>query len=322
MRTREPRLALPLVPGGEPPRDLVGYGERTPEFAWPDGAQVAVNVIFTYEEGAELSLREGDEVNDTWGEYSYQIGPEALDIGTETHYEYGSRAGVWRLARLFDEYNVPVSIGACAVALERNPPFCEWIRGRDHDVIGHGYRFREMHHTSREEERADLQRAIGSIERTTGQRVQGWYLRSFPTRHTRELLVEDGGFLYDSNAANDDLPYYVPCKGTQFLVIPNSPVFSDVRYLIPPTYSTPHAFATNLELGIDLLLREARQGYGARLLTVVLHARWSGVPNRVSAVRDLIEHVRGTEGVEFMRRIDVARFWRATFPVAGGGGSG
>jgi peptidoglycan/xylan/chitin deacetylase (PgdA/CDA1 family) len=313
-----PLISFPPVPAGEPPRDFVGYGERTPEFAWPDGARVAVNVILNYQEGAELSLRDGDGVNDTWGEYSYEIGPEVLDIGTETHYEYGSRAGVWRLARLFDEHDVPVTIGACALALERNPAFCEWLRGRDHDIIGHGYRYRELHHATRAEERDQLLRAVASIQHTTGQRIEGWYLRGFPTGHTRELLLEEGGFLYDSDAANDDLPYYVPCKGEPFLVVPTSTVFSDVRYLIAPTCPTPHAFATNLKLAIDFLLGEAQRGHGSRLLTVVLHARWSGTPNRVSAVHDLVEHVRATEGVEFMRRIDIARFWHATFPATPG----
>jgi peptidoglycan/xylan/chitin deacetylase (PgdA/CDA1 family) len=316
-----PEHALTTSAGG-PARDFVGYGERTPAFVWPGGAQVAVNVIFNYQEGAEVSLRDGDERNDTWGEYSYQIGPEVLDLGTETHYEYGSRAGVWRLGRLFDEYDVPVTIGACALALERNPPFAAWVRERGHDVLGHGYRYRELHGCSREEERDELQRAVASIERTTGQRIRGWYLRGFPTCHTRELLQEDGGFLYDSDAANDDLPYYAACGGRPFLVIPTSPVFSDVRYLIPPTYPTPHAYAANLRMGIDFLLREARQGHGARLLTVVLHARWSGTPNRVSAVRALIEHVAATDGVEFVRRLDVATFWRATFPAASGAGPG
>jgi len=282
-------------------------------FLWPDGSHVAVSVVVNYEEGAEYNLLDGDGVNDTWGEYSTTVDPSWRDLGGETHFEFGSRVGVWRLARLFDEYDIPVSFGACAVALERNPPLCDWLRERDHEVIGHGYRWTDDWKLGRDDEREAMQRAIESVERTTGQRVRGWYIRSFPSVNTRELLVEDGGFLYDSDACNDEIPYFVDVNGTRFLVVPYTKVFNDNRYLIAPTYSTPDDFYENLRLGLGYLRDEARSGLGGRMMTVGIHSRWSGQPNRASAIRRFVEHVQATDGVCFMRRVDVARFWIDTF---------
>ncbi len=234
--------------GAGPPRDFVGYGRRPPVFRWPDGSGVAVSIVVNYEEGAELNLLDGDGVNDTWGEFSSTVEPAWRDLGTETHFEFGSRVGVWRLARMFDEYEIPVSVGACAVALERNPELCAWLRERNHEVLGHGYRWTDDWKLERHQERAQMELAIDSVQRTTGQRVRGWYVRSFPSVNTRELLVEEGGFLYDSDSCNDELPYFADVKGTPFLVVPYTKVFNDNRYLIAPTYSTPN---------------ESRRGVGA-----------------------------------------------------------
>ena len=151
--------------------------------------------------------------------------------------------------------------------------------------------------------------AIESVERTTGQRVRGWYIRSFASVNTRELLVEDGGFLYDSDACNDELPYFADVNGTPFLVIPYTKVFNDNRFFIAPTYSTPDDFFDNLRLGLDYLRDEASQGHGSRLLTVGIHPRWIGQPNRASALRRFVEYVLAADDACFMRRVDVARFW-------------
>jgi hypothetical protein len=168
----------------------------------------------------------------------------------------------------------------------------------------------------RDQERDEIGRAVDSLLRTTGRRPRGWMVRSFPTVHTRELLVEHGGFLYDSDANNDELPYYAATLGTPFLVVPYSKVHNDVRYLIAPTYATPRHFFESLRLSLDYLLGEARHGYGARLMTIGVHARWSGQPGRASAVRDFVEYALSQDGVRFMRRIDVAEFWARSFPPA------
>jgi peptidoglycan/xylan/chitin deacetylase (PgdA/CDA1 family) len=293
-----------------------------------------VNIVLNYESGAEYSLPGGDGRNDTWGESSYQVGPGIRDLGTETHYEYGSRAGIWRLARLFDRYQVPVTVGACGRALERNPAVADWIKDVGHDVVGHGYRWAEYSEMTREQERDDLLRGIDAIGRLTGERPLGWYARSFPSVHSRELLVEEGGFLYDSDASNDDLPYFVNVASTPFLVVPYSKVYNDNRYLMLPGYATPRHFFETLRSAVDYLCEEAGAGEGARMMTVGLHERWSGQAARAAAIRDFVRYVGSRPDVRFMRRADIARWWlghhgewgappaaaRADAGAAGGGG--
>ena len=301
-----------------PDRDFVGYGPNPPDARWPGGAMVAINLVVNYEEGGEYALGD-DGVNDTWGEYSFQYGPEIRDLGNESQMEYGSRVGVWRLCRLVDRLGIDATFNACARALERNPALCEWLRSRNHDVLGHGYRWYGPDTASgaglgREQEREEIQRAVESVRRTTGQRIRGWMVRSFPTVHTRELLVAEGGFLYDSDATNDELPYYATAAGKPFLVVPYTKVYNDVRYLIAPTYAAPRHFFETLKAGLDYMLEEAAYGYGGRLLSVGVHSRWSGQAARTAPLRDFIQYALGREGVRFMRRIDVAEHWLSTFP--------
>lgn len=295
------------------PRDFVGYGRRAPDPKWPGGLKVAVNIVVNYEEGAEYSLLDGDGSNDAWGEYGYEIGPTVRDLSTETHMEFGSRVGGWRLARLLDDYKVDATISACAHAIERNPEYAAWIRESRHDVLGHGWRWTEDSRLTRDEERTLLRRAIASLERTTGQRIKGWMVRSFPSVHTRSLLVEEGGFTYDSDASNDELPYFVTQDGQPFLVVPYSKVYNDVKYFVAPSFATPNDFFTTLKLAVDFLLAEADRGHGGRMMTVGLHARWSGQAARATAVQKFIEYVFATDGVGFMRRVDIAEHWIANF---------
>ena len=307
------------TPAG-PERDFVGYGPQPPDVRWPDGSVVAINLVVNHEEGAEYELGT-DGANDSWGESSFQYGPEIRDLGTEGHMEFGSRVGIWRLCRLIDRYQIDVTFSACARALERNPPLCDWLRARQHDILGHGYHWYGPDTAAgsgmtREGEREEITSAVESLQQTTGQRIRGWMVRSFPTVHTRELLAEDGGFWYDSDSWNDEIPYYVTSLGKPFLVVPYSKVNNDNRYLMLPGYASPGDFYENLRLSLDYLLDEARHGYGARLMTVGVHARWSGQPGRAAAVRDFIEYALGQDGVRFMSRIDVAQFWTKAFPPA------
>jgi len=296
-----------------PPRDFVGYGRHVPEVTWPGGARVAINIVLNYEEGAEYSLADGDGVNDAWGEYTYEVPPTVRDLGTESHFEFGSRVGAWRLARIFDRYGIDVTIGAAALALERNRDFADWIGESGNDVIGHGYRWTEDSRIPREQERELIERAVESIERTTGQRIRGWYVRSFPSVHTRSLLVENGGFLYDSDAMNDELPYWAPVGDGRFLVVPYSKVTNDVKYFVPPYYARPADFFENLKLALDTMLRESAEGHGGRMMTVGLHARWSGQAARSTAVADFIEYALQVDGAAFLRRVDIAEHWASAF---------
>jgi len=301
------------LPIGGPPRDFVGYGANPPQFRWPDGSAVAISLVLNYEEGAEYSLLDGDPINDTWGETSTPLPPPVRDMGTETHYEFGSRVGVWRIARIVEQFGIPISVDAPALALERNPQFAQWLRDGPHEVIGHGYRWTEDSQLSREQEREYLRLAIESVARSTGQRVRGWIVRTMPSVNTRELLVEEGGFLYDSDASNDEIPYFVDVTGTPFLVVPYTKVYNDVKYFLAPTYSRPSDFFETLRGGLEYMLAEAQRGFGGRMLSVGVHSRWSGQAHRAAALRDFVEYALGREGVCFMRRVDIARFWIERF---------
>jgi peptidoglycan/xylan/chitin deacetylase (PgdA/CDA1 family) len=294
-------------------RDLVGYGRTPPPVEWPDGAGVVVNVVLVYEEGSEYSVLHGDDRNDGWGEYAEAgVQPPSRDLGTESHYDYGSRAGVWRLARILDEAGVPVTVSAAAVALELNPAVAEWMRERDHDLLGHGYRWTEPWLLSREEERDELRRAIETYERILGSRPLGWNARSFPSENTRELLVEEGGFVYDSDGSADDIPYYAATTAGPFLVVPYSKTHNDSRYLVSPGFASPRDFLETLTLGLDELVREA--GERRTMMTVAVHARWSGQPARAAALRLFLEHALAQDGVRFVRRVDIARWWLERYP--------
>lgn len=291
-----------------PPRDFIGYGPTPPFVRWPDDALLALNLVVVYEEGAEYSIPDGDAASDNWGEFDLKVRPGIRDLGTETHFEYGSRAGIWRIARLCDRFAIPVTVAACAQALERNPAVVDWLTTCGHDILGHGYRWVQTWEMSREEEREDLGLAIQSLRRLTGAPPPGWNCRSFPSIFTRELIAEAGSFLYYSDPCNDDLPYFVEAGGGRLLVVPYSKALNDSRYLVAPGYGNARDFAEDCRAAIDFLVDEAAAA-GGRMLTIAVHARWSGQPNRAAGLRDVLEYAVGKRGVRFMRRADIARFW-------------
>jgi peptidoglycan/xylan/chitin deacetylase (PgdA/CDA1 family) len=198
------------VPG--PKRDYVGYGRHVPKVQWPNGARVALSLVLNYEEGSEHSYPAGENRNEGLGEILHTMYPPYRDLCVESVFEYGSRAGIWRIQRLFDEFDIKCTFFGCAVAFERNPQVSKWLQEAGHEPCCHGWRWEEVYTLSREEEKAHMQAAIESMEQTCGERPRGWYCRYAPSVNTRELLVEEGGFVYDSDAYNDDLPYYVEVK--------------------------------------------------------------------------------------------------------------
>jgi peptidoglycan/xylan/chitin deacetylase (PgdA/CDA1 family) len=301
------------IPPAVRARNLVGYGRTPPRWEWPEGAQVVVNLVLVYEEGSEYSVLWGDDRNDGWGEYADPgVQPPQRDPGTESHYEYGSRAGIWRLARIFDGAGVPVTISATAVALELNPPVAEWMRERDHDLLGHGWRWTEAWTLSRDEERDAIAGAIETYERVLGSRPLGWNSRGWPSENTRELLFELGGFLYHSEGSADDVPYYEDVGGGSMLVVPYSKTYNDSRYLMNPGFASPRDFVETTVMGLDELLREGAER--ATMMTVCVHARWSGQAARAAALREFLQHARRQPGVRFMRRCDIARWWLERYP--------
>lgn len=296
------------VPGG--PRDLIGYGRDVPRVAWPDGARVVVSLVLNYEEGAEFSIPSGDRRNEGFTEYNAAaVAAKYRDLAAESVYEYGSRAGVWRLLRLFEQYDLKVTFFACAVALERNPAVAEWLAEAGHEACAHGWRWSELWLLSREQEREEICRAIETIQRLTGQRPQGWNSRYGPSVHTRELLVEAGGFVYDSDAYNDDLPYFTSVKGEQHLVIPYTKLYNDTRFVLAQGFSEPADFFETCKRGLDYLWEEGQTH--PKMMSIGLHARLMGQAARAAALRDFLEYASKKPGVKLMRRIDIARWWIA-----------
>jgi peptidoglycan/xylan/chitin deacetylase (PgdA/CDA1 family) len=296
------------VPGG--PRDLVGYGPNPPRVRWPEEARVVISLVLNYEEGAEYAVVAGDHRNEGFTEYNGEgLNPRYRDLAAESVYEYGSRAGVWRLLRLFDRYELKVTCFACAVALERQPAVAEWLVHAGHEVCSHGWRWSEYWLMTREQEKEEMARAIASIQRLTGQRPLGWYSRYGPSVNTRDLLVEEGGFVYDSDAYNDDLPYFVTVRGKRHLVIPYTKTYNDVRFVLPQGYGRPADFVETCRRGLDYLWEEGETH--PRLISIGLHARVMGQAARAAALRDFVEYALHKPGVKFMRRLDIARWWLA-----------
>ena len=297
-----------------PPRDFVGYGRHPPRITWPGGRLVAVNLVVCYEEGSEYSLHEGDARSDGWGEYPLAAPDGIRDLGTETHYEYGSRVGIWRIARLLERHAVAATISATAEALRRNPEVAAWLRHSPHDLLGHGLRWTEQWTLDRATECHHLHRAVALFTELLGRRPIGWNSRSFPSVNTRELLIEEGGFVYDSDPCNDDLPYFVPAGEGRLLIVPYTKTLNDSRYLIAPGYGTPADFVENVRASLDVLIAEARTE-GGRMMTVAVHARWTGQPNRAAALQGIIEAVQSQPEAMFMRRDDIAQHWLSLFPA-------
>lgn len=290
-----------------PERNFAGYGANGLPVRWPNDAYVAVNIVVNYEEGSEYSFWQGDGRNETLGEVSYDYPREVRDLAMESMYEYGSRAGIWRLLRLFHEYGVGTTVFGCAQAFELNREVADKFRDEGHDLLSHGWRWSEHWTMSREEEARDIKKAIASFEETWGSRPIGWYCRYGPSVNTRELLVEEGGFLYDSDAYNDDLPYFVQMSGRQHLVIPYSLTNNDVQ-----GDRAPGTLSDFAEHALDELWREGERGYG-KMMSVGLHPRFAGQPARADSVRKFIEHALQKEHVWFARRSEIASWWLAQY---------
>ena len=261
-----------------------------------------------YEEGSEYSKPAGDERNEGQGEFDYVMDPRYRDLGVESTYEYGSRAGIWRLLRLFDEYGVKTTFFACGAALERNPAVGRWLAQAGHEPCSHGWRWSEPWlFESRADEQEHMQWAIESIERACGERPQGWFCRYSGSSHTRELLVEEGGFVYDADAYNDDLPYFTEVLGQSHLVVPYSLTYNDGR-ILAQGYGGLGDFFEYCKRGLDELRWEGQAGY-PKMMSVGLHPRWMGQAGRTSILRELIEYALSLGDIWITRRIDIANWW-------------
>ena len=294
-------------------RDFVGYGLNPPVVEWPDGARIAVSVVVNYEEGSEYSLLDGDPSGETFGEFPSPVPVGERDLANESFYEYGSRVGVWRILNILDDVGVKCTFYACALALERNPEVGPDVVRRGHEVMGHGNRWEEYFKMDREAERAAISNAVESITRTTGERPLGWYCRYGPSVNTRDLVVEEGGFVYDCNSYADDLPYYTKVDGKNWLVIPYSLEVNDAP-MWRTGMASPNNFFETARNSFDRLYQEGATH--PKMMSVGLHCRIIGKPSRAVALRQFLEYAKEKPGVWFARRIDIARLWLKQHPAS------
>jgi peptidoglycan/xylan/chitin deacetylase (PgdA/CDA1 family) len=302
------------VPG--PARDLVGYGRNRPTGEWPGGARLAVNVVINYEEGSERSLAAGDpdqETSTEWGSYPFG---EERNLAMETMYEYGSRVGIWRILEQLDRFDADATFFACAVAVEANPELAAAIAQSRHDVVCHGYRWEEVFRLSEAEEREHMRMAVSSLTTSLGRRPLGWYCRYGPSVRTRRLVVEEGGFLFDCDAYNDDVPYYVTVGDRRHLVVPYSPDTNDFRFWQQSGPATAAQFFEYLCDAFDFLYQESRDHL--KLMSVGLHPRIIGRPGRIVSLTRFLDYVQGKKEAAILTRTELARWWLQHHPAEDG----
>ena len=292
-------------------RDFVGYGASPPKVHWPNDARIAVSVVVNYEEGSEYSILDGDPRGETSGESPSPAGPGERDLANESFFEYGSRVGVWRIMDILDRNSVKGTFYACAQALERNPEVGPEVIRRGHEVMGHGNRWEEYYRMGRDDERRAIREAVDTIERICGQRPLGWYTRYGPSVNTRELVVEEGGFEYDCNAYNDDLPYWTQVHGKPWLVVPYSLEVNDSKFWRGDLITPEHFFQV-AKAAFDMLYEEGAAH--PKMMSIGLHCRIIGKPGRAAGLDRFLKYASEKEGVWFARRLDIARWWKEYYP--------
>ncbi|CAN3128352.1 Chitooligosaccharide deacetylase [Mycobacterium sp. smrl_JER01] len=300
-------------PGDTYPRDMVGYGPRPPDPQWPGGARIALQFVLNYEEGAENSVLHGDPASETF--LSEIIGAAAFPnrhMSMESLYEYGSRAGLWRILRAFEQRGLPLTVFGVAMALARNPEAVAAFTERGDEIACHGLRWISYQLVDPEVERAHLAEAVRVLTELTGAAPLGWYTgRDSP--QTRRLVVEHGGFVYDSDSYADDLPYWTRVGDTDHLVVPYTLDTNDMRFAMAGGFASGDQFFAHLRDAFDVLYAEGAAG-SPKMLSVGLHCRLAGRPARTAALHRFLDHVQSHDGVWIARRIDIARHWIAHMP--------
>ena len=297
------------------PRDLIGYANNPPDPQWPNNARLAVNFVINYEEGSEYSIPDGDG----FSEASLTESPSSTiphgtrDLAAETLFEYGARVGFWRLLRLFQERGFPATLFACALALERNPKVVEAVKTSNLDICCHGWRWIEHYKLTEDEEREHIRLAIESLTNMFGERPLGWYCRTGPSVNTRRLLVEEGGFLYDSDAYNDELPYWQTVNGKPHLVLPYSLTTNDSKFG-RGWFSTGEDFFQFTKDAFDMLYEEG--AYAPKMMSIGLHQRLIGHPARAMGLKRLLDYIGGFEDIWVCNRLDIAKHWMKTHPFS------
>ena len=295
------------------PRDMVGYGPHPPDPRWPGGANIALQFVLNYEEGGENNVLHGDESSETF--LSEIVGAQAFSnrhMSMESLYEYGSRVGLWRVLRMFDDRALPLTIFGVATALARNPAALAAFRARGDEIACHGLKWRSYQLVDVDTERAELAAAVRVMTELTGEAPLGWYTGRDSPR-TRELVVEHGGFLYDADSYADDLPYWTRVAGTDHLVVPYTLDTNDMKYVSASGFPTGTDFFAYLRDAFDVLYAEGEAG-APKMLSVGLHCRLVGRPARIAALGRFLDHVQSHDKVWITRRVDIARHWVQNFP--------
>ena len=303
------------------PRDMVGYGPHPPDPRWPGGAKVAVQFVLNYEEGGENNVLHGDGASETF--LSEIIGAQPFPnrhMSMESLYEYGSRAGLWRVLRLFDDREIPLTIFGVATALARNPLAVEAFLGRGDEIACHGLRWQSYQLVDAEVEREHLGAAVRVLTELTGTAPLGWYTGRDSPR-TRELVVEHGGFLYDADSYADDLPYWTRVDGKDHLVVPYTLDTNDMKFVSPSGFPSGTDFFAYLKDAFDVLHAEGAAG-APKMLSVGLHCRLVGRPARAAALGRFLDYVQSHDDVWITRRVDIAQHWVQNFPPGDTAGPG
>jgi putative urate catabolism protein len=293
------------------PRDLCGYGANPPDASWPDDSRIAVQFVVNYEEGAESCVLHGDAASEAF--LSEIVGAVPFEgerhMNMESMYEYGARAGFWRLQRLFTERGLPATVFGVAMALERNPGAVAAMQAAGWEIASHGYRWIDYQNIDEATEREHLRKALEIHERVTGTAPAGWYLgRCGPNSH--RIAAEDGDFAYNSDTYADDVPYWDYSNATPQLMVPYTLDANDMRFATPQGFNSGQQFFEYLKDTFDVLYAE-----GSRMMSVGLHCRLVGRPGRFAALQRFMDHVQSHDDVWVASRIDIAKHWRKTHPA-------
>ena len=288
-------------------RDFVGYGSKGKNISWPNEAKLALQFVLNYEEGGENSVLNGDKYSETF--LSEIIGAKAIKgrhISMESIYEYGSKAGFWRLDKLFRENKIPVTIFGVGLALKQNPEVCNAIKNGDYEIAAHGYKWIDYQDIKKSVEKKHMQQAIKIIKDIFGTRPLGWYTgRCSP--NTRDLVFEDGGFLYDSDSYSDDLPYWEKRGKKKQLIVPYTLDNNDMRFATNQGFNTGDHFYNYLKDSFDVLYEEGKTN--PKMMSVGLHCRLIGRPGRIQSLKRFIDYVSKFDDIWICKRVDIAKHW-------------
>jgi putative urate catabolism protein len=295
------------------PRDMVGYGSKKIEVKWPNNAKIALQIVLNYEEGAENCVLHGDKSSEIFlSEIIDAQHIKGRHINMESVYEYGSRRGFWRIHELFQEKKIPITIFGVGMALERNQDICDAIKKANYEVASHGWRWIDYQNVPKAKEKKHMKLAIQSIKKIFGQRPLGWYTgRCSP--NTRDLVMEEGGFLYDSDSYSDDLPYWEMRRGKKQLIVPYTLDNNDMRFATNQGFNSGDQFYTYLKDSFDSLYTEGN--LSPKMMSIGLHCRLIGRPGRIQSIRKFLDYVLKYNDIWICKRIDIAKHWIKNYPL-------